>query len=629
MVERYSLAFALASGALLAACYGPNAPQGAPCEKETDCPSGQSCDPETSRCGPPSGFTTWIDDSAEDFAGGAATSQVAIEPGGFVGPAAYFRDGLRVSGVDDIAIPDAATTWNEVAAFARTGTTFVRASQINVNVGEVPLGTGLMRSDGISLIVEGEILLDEVGTWTLELSTDERAFLDMAPPDGTVFERIVTAATGGKQRGTYTVRVPGWHRLRGAIIDVTGGISYDLKAGEPGQANPNDISVDELRAPASDARGSFVDGFDDPFLLRSASSAVDALGLDGRVFDNAPLGMPLGSSNMYSLRFTSQVLIDVDGSYALRVASSQGHRVFIDGQLESDIAKWDGNPTDAVTITRPIQLDPGWHDLVVDLNRSSASDATLDVTVESGPAWAGQRIPVDHMRPVVPRSARWSGATSTFTTAAIPDNSFVQRSVPGLGVPGGFTVSRINVGFQLTHSSLSQVSARLGLGNGSSVTVFSAGAVTGSGSHFRYVPLQPNTAGVNAWTVTATDTLLDSVGGQLNYAAGTLEGTAGQPPYADSYSYTSAPREIGDVESFAYVRWELRQERPTTEVTVSLRTCETAAACEGEPWTPVARGAVPEVMPRRFAQYQVQLAATGDVPTALDWIEIAYRSAVK
>jgi hypothetical protein len=139
----------------------------------------------------------------------------------------------------------------------------------------------------------------------------------------------------------------------------------------------------------------------------------------------------------------------------------------------------------------------------------------------------------------------------------------------------------------------------------------------------------PNTASSGSWTVTATDNSLDAISGTLNFAAVTVQGSYGPPPYPSSYSYTSAPREIGNVESFAYVRWALRQARPETEVTVSLRTCDTAAACGGEPWTAVALGAVPEVTPRRFAQYRVELAGTGDVPTALDWIEIAYRSADK
>ncbi|HWO21513.1 MAG TPA: PA14 domain-containing protein [Kofleriaceae bacterium] len=626
MVERSSIAVALASGALLAACYGPNAPLGAPCQKETDCPTGQSCDPETSTCGPPSGFTTWLDDSAENFtAPGADTLGVEIEPAGFVGPVGYLMNGIRISGVNDIAVRDAGTTWTEVAALARTGTSFVRAADIDIADGEIPAGTGLNRADGISLIVEGEIRLATAGDWVLELSTDERSFLDVAPPGGAQFERVVTSA-GGKASGPYKVEAAGWYRFRGAISDVSGNIYYGLRAAAPNQTNPRDVDPSDLRARASDLQGSFVDGFEDAFLLRPMGTAVVAETLGRRMLADDPFGIPVGN-NSYSLRFASQVLIDVEGSYVLRVESTQGHRAFIDGVLASDISQWDDNSQ--LQVSRPAaQLEPGWHDLVVDLNREDNPDGTvLDVVVESGPAWAGQPIPVDHMRPVVPRSARWSASSSTFTTT-ISETAATTRGLGTHNVPGA-AANRIDVVFTVSHATtLSQLSARFNLGNGGQQTIFSAGpsSLTSRTYHIRPAP---STSGGSPWGIVFNDTTADAMVGQVTFAAISVQGTFGTPPFPDSYSYTSAPRELGNVESFAYVRWGLRQARPDTVAAVFLRTCDTAAACDGEPWTPVALGAEPGVTPRRFAQYRIEVAGGGDVPTALDWIEIAYRSADK
>jgi hypothetical protein len=632
MAERNSLALALAlalaSGALLAACYSPDAPLGAPCENAGDCPDGQSCDLETNTCGPPSGFTIWLDDTAESFtAPGADTGGVEIEPGGFVGPIGYFRRGIRISGIEEIAIDDAATTWNEVSMFARTGSSFVRAREIDIAAGVIPIGTGLKKDNGISLIVEGELLIEKAGDYIIELNTDERGFIDMAPPGSTQFARVATSSSG-KMPGPYAVRVPGWHRFRGVIIDEGGNIFYGIKIAAQGQANPRDIDVDELRAPASDLRGSFVDGFEDPFMIEPKGVAVDAEALGGRTLASDPFRIPVGN-NSYSLRFASQVLIDAAGTYVLRVESGQGHRVFIDGMLASDISQWDDNTKQQVS--RPeVQLERGWHDLVVDLNRDgSPSDAVLNVVVETGPAWAGMPIPADHMRPVVPRSARWLSNVDTITTS-FADGGSGTKSFSAFNVPIA-TVHRIDVQFTVSHSAaLSQLSARLRLGNGGIQPVFGVGAVPGSGSHTRHVVAAPSSVGVNTFQVIVTD-MTDAalVGGQITFAALTFQGTTGEAPFPDSYSYTSAPREIGNVESFAYVRWALRQERPETMATVSLRTCETAAACEDEPWTPVALGAVPAVTPRRFAQYRLEVAGATNVPTALDWIEIAYRSADK
>lgn len=55
-----------------------------------------------------------------------------------------------------------------------------------------------------------------------------------------------------------------------------------------------------------------------------------------------------------------------------------------------------------------------------------------------------------------------------------------------------------------------------------------------------------------------------------------------------------------------------------------MRTCDDAGACAEQPWTDVTNGAVPTLVPRRFAQYAVELMTDGDVPTALDWFELVF-----
>ena len=358
MVERITPALAVVLAAQLAACYGPNAPYGAPCDTDGDCPTGQFCALESSSCEPPSEQQVWRDDSAADFApAGAYTEEVSIEPAGFVGPAAYFGGGIRLSGIDRNAIPDKLTPWNELAALPRTGTAYVRGLQLDF--ADVPLGLGLTTGDNFTVVVEGEIYLDVPGMWGFELTANDLGFIELAPPNSASFTRVVTDQNN-KTEGVYDVKEAGWYRLRGAFADTSGNAGYALRYDSPSQGNLRPIPASALRAPASDVAGMIVDGFEDPFLIRPAGSIVEAGTLGGISFTGDPFGLPVGNNSL-SLRFAMQVLIDVEGDYALRLQSSQGHRAWLDGQVLAD--KLDANPQ--TTVTGAAHLEPGWHGLVV------------------------------------------------------------------------------------------------------------------------------------------------------------------------------------------------------------------------------------------------------------------------
>jgi hypothetical protein len=68
----------------------------------------------------------------------------------------------------------------------------------------------------------------------------------------------------------------------------------------------------------------------------------------------------------------------------------------------------------------------------------------------------------------------------------------------------------------------------------------------------------------------------------------------------------------------------LRQAPDPSAVIVRLRTCDTADGCEPEPFVAVENGGVPDVPVRRFAQYEVEITGNGDLPTALDAVELRY-----
>ncbi len=607
----------LALAAVLGACYGPNTPIGVPCAANTDCPSGQSCNPETNRCEPPSEPGTWRDDAAADFnLAGALADGTAVEAAGFVGPVGYFAGGLRLTGIDRNAIPDRATTWSEVAAAPRAGTTFVRTAELDFGIA-APLGLGLSGSNNITVLVEGEIYLDQPGEWRFELTANDLGFIELAPPGSSTFERVVTDVNL-TSTGDYFVAAPGWHRLRGAFADDNGNMDYELRYDPPGgNTNFKEISEFDLRAPGGDVAGLIVDGFEDPFLMGPRGSVLHPGTLASQTFETDPFGLPLGTTS-YALRFAGQVLIDVAGSYAFRIDSGQGHRVWLDGTLVTDKL---GTAAEN-TLLPPAELEPGWHDLVVDMHRNNAASARLAVTVESGPAWAGETIPLDHLRPVVGRATRWAGDLS-LTSIGMTDTGSATQTL-NVVQPPGMATTRIDLTFAFTHPVQSSMQVRIDPPAGAITTPVPPGSLTGTGPYFRYLTMPPATAG-SAWSIIATDTVADTTTGSLTSAGVTLHGFADPAPFPQSYRFVSAPRELGDVASFSQVKWALRQTRSDAPVVISLRTCDDAAACDDEPWTPVAEGPIRELPPRRFAQYMVELTSNGDVPTALDWIEIGYR----
>ena len=455
--------------------------------------------------------------------------------------------------------------------------------------------------------------------WRFELHADDIGFLELAPPNSSSSFRRVVTDQDLTSEGTFEVTEPGWHRLRGAFADRSGAMAYELRYDPPGTGGLRSIPWNHIRGPAGDLAGYVVDGFDDAFLIGARGSVIHAGTLGAQTLGTDPFGLPVGNSS-YSLRFAAQVRIDAPGDYAFRIETSQGHRAWIDGALVAD--KLDTSPQ--TSMTAPRSLDAGWHDLAIDLNRSNASSVEIDLAVVSGPAWEGQTIPLDHLRPVVGRGTRWTARGNT-VTLAIPDMGTATRTL-FLEVPSDFAASRFDAVVEATHPDHSKLELKVDPPNAVPYTIVAAGSLTTSGNLSRHV-IVPLSAAGSSWSITATDNTMDTVTGSITYAAVTMIGAGGPAPFAKTYAYVSAPRELGAVTSIANVRWALRQARPGAGAAVSLRTCDDAAACAAEPWTLVAEGAVPAVPPRRFAQYKIEVLSDGDVATAVDWIEIDYRAA--
>ncbi len=117
--------------------------------------------------------------------------------------------------------------------------------------------------------------------------------------------------------------------------------------------------------------------------------------------------------------------------------------------------------------------------------------------------------------------------------------------------------------------------------------------------------------------------MADTLTGEITAAFITLVYDGGVAPFALSSRYESAVRDLGDAVAFERVAWTVRGSSANEAIKVSLRTCDTMD-CSAEPYIEVTNSTVPDVAPKRFAQYLVEITSDGDVSPALDAFELRY-----
>jgi hypothetical protein len=609
------------AAAAAAGCFSPQPQVGLDCTADGRCPEGQVCDLTLNECVPDSSLDTWRDDTAADFGDPSAILESAtVEANGAIGPAPYFI-GISVTGIDGLAIGDGeenTITWAEITSLPSTGRrAFAHALDVDFE-GDPPLNIGLDRTTDITAVFEGEIYLD-AGSVEFELDVNDQGVFELADASG-VYSHVVGADSGGNQFGTVQIATAGWYPFRGAASSDMGDFYWAIDVGYDGD-NPSSVPRDRLRTRVDGADGLLLDGFYELWLLDPNLTALSRDGLADLDFGDAPppdLG-PLGA--VWAARWSGQFLVTQGGDYTFDVDTRGGHRMWIDGQLLAD----DLATSPALTVTEPVTLDAGWHDLVLDLQKASGSTAWTRVTVASGPELVGDFFPAERMRPVLGRGVRYSYASNgaSLAIADAPAAGAVKSTQPYR--PPGATPLVNDVTYQLTHPLQSSVTGTLREPSGTVITLFAAGDLTGTGAYSAHRSYA-NPVGTTSWQTTMTDTVMDMMVGTSDYLRVALTYAGGEAPFPTRAVYTSRIRDLGPAVAITGVRWQARQERPEAPVVVRVRSCDDPAACAAEPWTAVARsGDVAGVAARRFLQYQVELATDGDVPTALDWIEIDYR----
>jgi len=621
------VAVTVAAIAAIGGCFSPEPAVGLGCaDGDVRCPEGQVCDDAAGVCVPDSSLDTWRDDTATDFDDPTATLEDGtIEANGAVGPAPYFVDGLAIYGIASLAIGsgnEGTVTWDAIVAQPTAGRGFSHALDIASTSSQPPGGTGLSTGAGITVRLEGELYLP-AGTTQFNLDTDDRGFFDLGNPATGQYTRVVFAAQPDGT-GSATVPAAGWYPFRGAYENSSGGMRYELSTRPPG-GSYSVVGRDRLRVRTDGLSGLALDGFDDSYLFYPTGTTLALDPLDNQAFAGAEHPPDVGDvgSGAWTTRWGGQVLVTTAGSYAFTLDTEGGHRMWIDGQ---QVASSSGAAAPEVTNTPPITLDLGWHDLVLDLFKdASSTDPThLRLTIASGPEFQGTFFPVDQTRPVIGRGARWT-TSSSGSTAAIADGGSATKTV-SLVVPGGVSQALVaDYEYGVTHQALATLAITLSRPGAGTSTLVAVGDLTGMGGHGgrrHYTSIDA----VGSWTLTATDSDgTDLLVGSISSAAISATYRGGPQPFPTRTVYTSRVRELGPVVSISGVRWQTRQD-PGGAVRVRVRSCDTADACASEAWTEVARsGDAAGVPARPFLQYQAEITGDGDIPTALDWIELDYR----
>jgi hypothetical protein len=624
-IRATGLAAGLAIGlAALAACYSPSPAPGLPCTSDLQCPDGQVCSP--SQVCIASGSVRALDDDAkdDDFNDADATLENAmISRRGQVESAPWMNHGMRVVSIDRAAFSDLATvTWDQLVAEKITGQGYLYSSGIAWSDTGTPAGLNLTRGTQVTVLLEGQIFLD-ANTWKLELRADDLGFVDIAEPGSAAYRRVLATTFSATAAGTYQAKVAGWYPVRMAMTNRTLAGNIGLR-GATGNDAPSDFDASRLRtAVPPEANGLVMDAFDSPALMHFRSATVSGNVLDLAYGANPPPDSGIATATAYSVRWAGQFYVEriVDG-FTLTTEGG-GHRVWVDGQLLGDHL----GATAATSPLVALGLAPGWHDLVIDLDKRVTGNTAMRITGITGDQNA---FSPENLRPVVAPAQRWLSARNVSTTLIPEPPATLTRTLAFPTIAG--TVTAVNVEFTVDHPALAELSLVARGGDGSR-TLAGAGTLTGTGYARMRFGINPGDLGVrpgSPWMLTVADNTAMMGTGELREVAVSVAYTdtsAASLPFAPVTTFISAPRDLEEgVIAFGKAMWKLRDAAGVT-VVVSLRTGATEEECVAAAWQPVDAAGHTTAVPGRFVQYRVAMTTSGLIAAALDRFTLEYYSA--
>ncbi len=555
--------------------------------------------------------TTITDDTLEELGDGKLVDGVFVAPG-TIEPDGFVLGGLHARGFQ-AALVDAGDTFEKVLADASAANQLgADYAQVPANWGNArPRGLGLNNDNGFTVVYDGEILLP-AGAITLEADVDDRAVLQVALDRDapTTFGPLLSAQVGGPvDKIDLVVPTAGWYPIRAAVTDDTGNAKLVLTIVQ-GQVRTV-ADADRLRARVTNDRGVVVYVFDQPGFA-SPNGHVARPTIDEAFSVVAPPYDLTSSFDNFSLRFAGQLHIGTKGTYTFTANlgdDNDSWRLWIDGKVVAQ--RWLGA---AEVASATLDLDPGWHDLLVDY---ADGIGTAEIHVEMN----GAVIDPAQLRPVVPLGNTFTFVQPTSTTIADHQMTFVQLPLPG----DAYTlIDAVDVGFQVDNQDMSTLSIDLFDCNGIKPLM------PNTSPSYHYYGADPSCAGKSTkppapWSLRFTDSatgngLFVGLGSVRSYGIAALYHGGPRMPFSPVVTYTSGVRPTPGAIRIESVH--AKGDFAGATVAVAVRTADNAAELEAAPWEQLDDGEA--FVGHELAQYQVTMTTDGWHYPVLDKVEITY-----
>jgi hypothetical protein len=563
-----------------------------------------------------------IDDTAVDFMQAQTLDGAAIDPGGFVEPAAFVLGGFHARAYDGKHVSAATTSWmdieTEVAGATARGTAY---AQLPANWGGArPKNLALTGDDMWTVLYDGELHVP-MGDHTISLDADDAGAMEI--DQGSGFAGFVVDAAGGAVMVSVHADEDTWMPFHAAVGESTGNAQLVLKL------DGTEVTAEQARARASDAHGLLT-------WIYAGASVLGPVVVDAPSFDwgmtTPPFDLATNTAvTQYTARMLGQIRIDQDGTYTFATATTSNDdstALYIDRHLVSRTSVLaDPHPASAT-----LQLTAGWHAIAIELQgtqkhifgQADPHAVTLATTIAAGD---GPAMPITA---AMLRPAATSGYLATSITSAYLNDTLIANGVTAIPLPvatpappAGAVIESTVIGYFLTHATPSDyTTVTLDMAGtplsvpATSTFVYVMGDETAAG-----VPV-PQTAG--AWTYTFTDTVSGNASGFADpsaapFAVYTYHGGS-QMPFAQQATYVSTPRELTGITAFG----ALTATGELDGVTLAVRTAATAEDLATAAWVDVANGAVPSAAALPFVQYRIAFASDGWEDPHVDKLELDY-----
>ena len=169
-----------------------------------------------------------VDDTAVDFMQEQMLDGAAIDPGGFVEPAAFVLGGFHARAYDGKHVSGTTTSWmdieTEVAGATARGTAY---AQLPANWGGArPKNLALTADDMWTVIYDGELHVP-MGDHMISLDADDAGAMEI--DQGSGFAGFVVDAAGGAVMISVHADQDTWMPFHAAVGDGTGAAQLALK----------------------------------------------------------------------------------------------------------------------------------------------------------------------------------------------------------------------------------------------------------------------------------------------------------------------------------------------------------------------------------------------------------------